>query len=71
MIERGQGRIINVASEAGLFSINTGSAYCVSKAALIRLAESTAIETEAYGIAVRCTLFRSRCKCPKAGLGET
>ena len=52
MIERGQGRIINVASEAGLFSINTGSAYCVSKAALIRLTESTALETEAYGIKV-------------------
>lgn len=52
MIERSQGRIINVASEAGLFSINTGSAYCVSKAALIRLTESTAIETEAYGIKV-------------------
>jgi NAD(P)-dependent dehydrogenase (short-subunit alcohol dehydrogenase family) len=52
MIERSQGRIINVASEAGLFSINTGSAYCVSKAALIRLTESTAIETESYGIKV-------------------
>ncbi len=52
MIERSQGRIINVASEAGLFSINTGSAYCVSKAALIRLTESTAIETKSYGIKV-------------------
>ncbi len=52
MIERSQGRIINVASNAGLFSVPKGSAYCVSKAALIRLTESTAIETESYGIKV-------------------
>jgi NAD(P)-dependent dehydrogenase (short-subunit alcohol dehydrogenase family) len=56
MIGRRRGRIINVASGAGLQAIArlqaiaTGSAYCVSKAALIRLSESIALETGAYGI---------------------
>jgi NAD(P)-dependent dehydrogenase (short-subunit alcohol dehydrogenase family) len=51
MIVRRRGRIINVASGAGLQAIATGSAYCVSKAALIRLSETIALETSAYGIA--------------------
>jgi NAD(P)-dependent dehydrogenase (short-subunit alcohol dehydrogenase family) len=51
MIVRRRGRIINVASAAGLQAIATGSAYCVSKAALIRLSEAIALETGAYGIA--------------------
>src|SRR5215207_5784760 len=51
MIVRRRGRIINVASGAGLQAIATGSAYCVSKAALIRLSEAIALETSAYGIA--------------------
>ena len=49
MIDRRRGRIINVASGAGLQAIATGSAYCVSKAALIRLSEAIALETGAYG----------------------
>ena len=52
MIERGRGRIINVASGAGLRAAPKGSAYCVSKAALIRLTENTALETEPYGVKV-------------------
>jgi NAD(P)-dependent dehydrogenase (short-subunit alcohol dehydrogenase family) len=51
MIARRCGRIINVASGAGLDAIPTGSAYCASKAALIRLSETIALETGAYGIA--------------------
>jgi NAD(P)-dependent dehydrogenase (short-subunit alcohol dehydrogenase family) len=51
MISRRRGRIINVASGAGLEAIETGSAYCVSKAALIRLSENIGVETESAGIA--------------------
>jgi NAD(P)-dependent dehydrogenase (short-subunit alcohol dehydrogenase family) len=50
MIARRGGRIINVASGAGLEAVATGSAYCVSKAALIRLSENIAVETASYGI---------------------
>lgn len=52
MIERKRGRIINIASIAGLGPIETASAYCVSKAALIRLSEQLALETQAHGVSV-------------------
>lgn len=52
MIERGRGRIINVGSGAGLQPFETISAYNVSKAALIRLTENTALEVKAQGIGV-------------------
>jgi NAD(P)-dependent dehydrogenase (short-subunit alcohol dehydrogenase family) len=52
MVRRGQGRIVNVASGAGIESPPFGSGYVVSKAAVIRLTEELAIETEPYGIAV-------------------
>jgi len=45
MIARRRGRIINVASGAGLQAIEAGSAYCVSKAARIRLSENIALES--------------------------
>jgi NAD(P)-dependent dehydrogenase (short-subunit alcohol dehydrogenase family) len=51
MIARQHGRIINLASNAGLRSLPTVSAYGVSKTALIRLTESVAIENEARHIA--------------------
>jgi 3-oxoacyl-[acyl-carrier protein] reductase len=51
MLGRGRGRIINVSSGAGLQAIETGAAYCVSKAALIRLSESIALETTKHGLA--------------------
>lgn len=51
MIVRRRGRIINIASGAGLQAIETGSAYSVSKAALIRLSENIALESSSYGIA--------------------
>jgi NAD(P)-dependent dehydrogenase (short-subunit alcohol dehydrogenase family) len=50
MSARGQGRILNLASGAGLSPIATGSAYCASKAALIRLTEAIALETQDQGI---------------------
>ena len=52
MIERRHGRIINIASGAGLQGIETVSAYGVSKTALIRLTETLAAETQPYGITV-------------------
>jgi NAD(P)-dependent dehydrogenase (short-subunit alcohol dehydrogenase family) len=52
MIARRRGRIINLASGAGLNPVDCASAYAVSKAALIRLSENLALETKAYGIAV-------------------
>jgi 3-oxoacyl-[acyl-carrier protein] reductase len=51
MLTRGQGRIINIASGAGLQAIETGASYCVSKAALIRLSELIALETTKHGLA--------------------
>jgi len=50
MLARQQGRIINLASAAGLQSIPLTSAYCVSKTAVIRLTESLALETSNQGI---------------------
>ena len=52
MIGRGRGRIVNVASGAGLQPFETISAYNVSKAALIRLTESTALEVQSQGVRV-------------------
>ena len=52
MIARRRGRIINMASAAGLQPFETVSAYCVSKTALIRFSESLAMETRDQGIAV-------------------
>lgn len=50
MIERRRGRIINVASGAALGPITYGSAYAVSKAALLRLTECIAADGKDYGI---------------------
>jgi NAD(P)-dependent dehydrogenase (short-subunit alcohol dehydrogenase family) len=52
MMARGRGRILNIASGAGLQGIEAVSAYGVSKTALIRLTETLAIETQPYGITV-------------------
>ena len=51
MLARGHGRMINVASGAGLQAIETGASYSVSKAALIRLNEIIACETTKHGLA--------------------
>jgi NAD(P)-dependent dehydrogenase (short-subunit alcohol dehydrogenase family) len=50
MIARGRGRIINIASAAGLRALPTTSAYCLSKAAVIRFSESLAVEYDDRGV---------------------
>jgi NAD(P)-dependent dehydrogenase (short-subunit alcohol dehydrogenase family) len=52
MTERRQGRIVNVASGAGIESPPFISAYVASKAAVIRLSEELAAETADHGISV-------------------
>jgi NAD(P)-dependent dehydrogenase (short-subunit alcohol dehydrogenase family) len=52
MVARGRGRIVNVASGAGARPIAGGTAYCSSKAALFRLTDTLAAETEPHGIRV-------------------
>jgi NAD(P)-dependent dehydrogenase (short-subunit alcohol dehydrogenase family) len=52
MQARRRGRIINIASGAGLQGMPTVSAYVVSKTALIRLSETLALETANDGIKV-------------------
>ena len=52
MTGRGHGRIVNVASGAGIESPPYMSGYVASKAAVIRLSEELAMETERYGVAV-------------------
>jgi NAD(P)-dependent dehydrogenase (short-subunit alcohol dehydrogenase family) len=50
MIERGGGRIINIASYAALSGIAYSSAYSASKHALLGLTRSLALELARYGI---------------------
>jgi NAD(P)-dependent dehydrogenase (short-subunit alcohol dehydrogenase family) len=52
MIERRYGRIINIASHAGVYRWPQVSAYSVSKAALVKLTENLAVETKRLGVAV-------------------
>jgi NAD(P)-dependent dehydrogenase (short-subunit alcohol dehydrogenase family) len=52
MVERGHGRIINIASGAGTLGIPYMSAYVTSKAALIRFTEVLAQELRGRGVSV-------------------
>jgi NAD(P)-dependent dehydrogenase (short-subunit alcohol dehydrogenase family) len=52
MVRRRRGRIINVASVAGAKPFAFASAYCASKAALLRFTDSLAIEVKEHGLAV-------------------
>jgi NAD(P)-dependent dehydrogenase (short-subunit alcohol dehydrogenase family) len=52
MIARRGGRIINLASFVGLWSVTSMSAYALSKAAVIRLTDLLAAETKEYDIAI-------------------
>lgn len=52
MMARKRGRIINIASGAGTIAVAGASAYCVSKAALIRLTEQMAIELRDFNVVV-------------------
>jgi NAD(P)-dependent dehydrogenase (short-subunit alcohol dehydrogenase family) len=48
----GGGSIVNVASQAGLVALPGESTYCLSKAAVIHMTKSLAVEWGAYGIRV-------------------
>ncbi len=50
MMERGWGRIINIASIAGRIGTLHGAAYGVSKQGLLGLTRTTAVEAAAHGI---------------------
>lgn len=52
MIEAKEGRIVNVASTAGLRGYRTMSAYCASKHGIIGLTKALALETAKQGITV-------------------
>jgi NAD(P)-dependent dehydrogenase (short-subunit alcohol dehydrogenase family) len=52
MMERGQGRIVNVSSGLALNPVPNGTAYSISKAAILRFTDSLALEVAAYGIQV-------------------
>lgn len=52
MIERRSGRVVNVASGAGLGSMPYLSAYVTGKTALIRLTEVLAAEAREYGVSL-------------------
>ena len=54
MVERGYGRIVNVASIAGKEGNPTASAYSASKAAVIGLTKSIGKELASQDIAVNC-----------------
>ncbi len=67
---RGGGSIINVASSSGLAPGPGNSAYSVSKAAVISLTRSLAIDYAADGIRVNC-VCPSLLPLPMADLGRT
>jgi NAD(P)-dependent dehydrogenase (short-subunit alcohol dehydrogenase family) len=52
MLERGFGRIVNVASTAGLKGYAYVSAYCAAKHALVGLTRALAAETATRGVTV-------------------
>ena len=52
MLEQGSGRIVNLASQAGLVAIDGHLAYCASKAAIISLTRVLALEWGPRGITV-------------------
>jgi NAD(P)-dependent dehydrogenase (short-subunit alcohol dehydrogenase family) len=56
MLQRKQGRIVNVAARAGLSGSANKAAYIVSKSGVIRLTESMAAELKHDGINVNCVL---------------
>ena len=52
MIERRQGRIINIASMGSFLALFEVAAYCASKAGVVSLTKSLAVEWARYGICV-------------------
>lgn len=56
LLRQCRGRIINVASRAALSGVDGLSAYCASKAAVVRLTESLSAEVRCRGVNVNCVL---------------
>jgi 3-oxoacyl-[acyl-carrier protein] reductase len=54
MMERREGRIVNIASVAGLFPAMDGPIYSVAKAAIIHYTRCLAAQLRPYGINVNC-----------------
>ncbi len=54
MLARGGGSVVNVASEAGLVGLANQTAYNVSKAALVSLTQSMALDFAAGHVRVNC-----------------
>jgi NAD(P)-dependent dehydrogenase (short-subunit alcohol dehydrogenase family) len=52
MVERGSGRVINIASTAGKTGFLYTSAYCAAKHAVVGLTRSVALEVAARGVTV-------------------
>jgi NAD(P)-dependent dehydrogenase (short-subunit alcohol dehydrogenase family) len=52
MIERGRGRIVNIASMAGILCLPGRVSYAASKAALINLTKTLAVEAGASGVRI-------------------
>jgi NAD(P)-dependent dehydrogenase (short-subunit alcohol dehydrogenase family) len=56
MLDRGSGKIVNVAARAGLKGTARNGAYSAAKAAVVRLTETMAAELKNEGINVNCIL---------------
>jgi 3-oxoacyl-[acyl-carrier protein] reductase len=54
MMERREGRIVNMASVAGLVAATDGPIYAVAKAAIIQYTRCLAAQLRPYGINVNC-----------------
>ncbi|WUA11315.1 SDR family oxidoreductase [Nocardia sp. NBC_01377] len=52
MLEQGEGRIINVASGAGMMAMPFLAPYCVGKTGVIRFSEALALELQGRGVSV-------------------
>jgi NAD(P)-dependent dehydrogenase (short-subunit alcohol dehydrogenase family) len=52
MIERGYGKIVNMASQAGVVALDKHAAYCASKAGIIGLTKVLALEWARHGVNV-------------------
>jgi NAD(P)-dependent dehydrogenase (short-subunit alcohol dehydrogenase family) len=53
-LKKTKGSIINIGSTAGLVGYAGGSAYCASKAALVMLSKTSALELAPHGVRVNC-----------------
>lgn len=54
LLQRGDGSVINISSEAGLKGLKDRAAYCAAKAALVGLTKAMAVDHSANGIRINC-----------------